>query len=900
MDQPHAMEISTLLHALQTRKEGLSKTEADLRLEKWGPNELQHKKHDGPLAIFFNQFKNPLILLLFAAGALSLALGDELEAIGIAAIILLNTLLGFHQEYKAEKALEALEKIAAPVCRVTRNGQIQHISAAKAVPGDILVLEEGDVVAADARLIEIILLKADESTLTGESVASEKTASKLQKDAAVSDQKNMVFSGTSVTYGKGKAVVTATGMNTQLGKIAQSLQQTKEEPSVLERQFRALIGQIGLLVGVMITGIIVAAAASGTLDSKTILLFALTLVVSTIPNSLPLVVTVSLSLGAKRLAAKNLLLKKLNAAESLGEVTIICSDKTGTLTKNEMTATRIYAFGQWFQVSGAGYETKGKIQGLNGAKSSELELPLRISAMCNNATLVQKDGFTAIEGDATEGALLVLAKKSGQKTYGFKRVGELPFDSDRKRMSVLVQTPQGKTHAYIKGAPDVLLKRCSRVWEGNDKNRILTDKDRKAITEANQAMASDALRVIGLAYRRLEKNEALTPTSENVEKDLIFVGLVGLIDAPREEVPEAISRCRQAGIKVMMITGDHAATAAAVGQKIGLLKQGQEVLEGRLLDEMTDAQLDARIEQVTIIARALPNQKLRIVESLKRKGHIVAMTGDGVNDALALKRADIGIAMGRTGSGVAKEVATAQLVDDNFATIVNAVEEGRNIYDKITKSARYLLSCNSGEIISAFIAILMFGKLALLPLQILLMNLLTDEFPALGLGTEPADKGIMQRPPRKPGKPPLTRHAIASILVFGAVMAAGTLFMFNAYQSTNLARAQTVAFTTLVMFQLFAVVSSRSSYPFNKINPFSNVNLTLGTWASFAIQVAVVHWAPLQAIFGTVALNLTDWAYIFSASAIGFLVMEASKVLFSDRGYAGLTEASQTIKPLTE
>jgi len=882
MPLPYESDVPAVLRELETSLDGLSDAEAAERLKQSGPNELEHKKNDGPLSIFLSQFKNPLILLLIVAGLLSLALGELLEALGIGIIILLNCALGFYQEYKAERALEALERIAAPQCRVLRNRHIRLIPASQVVPGDILVLEEGDVVAADGRLIECIMLKADESSLTGESQASEKTVAKAKPGVRVSDQKNMVFSGTIMTYGKGKAVVVATGMKTQLGQIAQSLQQTKEEPSVLERKFQQLIRQIGIIAGILVLAVVITATATGQIGPHTVVLFALTLLISTIPNSLPLVVTVSLSLGAKRLAGKNLLVKKLTAAESLGEVTIICSDKTGTLTKNQMTVTRIYVAGHWTEVTGSGYDTEGQLKPQPPLKPETLELPLRIGAICNNAKLAQQDGQPSIEGDPTEGALVVLAEKGRVALDGFERLSELPFDSDRKRMSVLVKGPDQKTYAYVKGAPDLLLMQCTRVWDGKQ-SRPLDAETKKRIKNAIAAMGRQALRVLGLAYKPMAGKTDATPDA--VENNLIFVGLVGMMDAPRDEVPDAIARCKKAGIRVMMITGDHAATAEAVGQKIGLLESGQEVLDGSQLDDMTDAQLDARIGRVAIIARALPIQKLRIVESLKRQGHVVAMTGDGVNDAPALKRADIGIAMGRTGTGVAKEVAKAQLVDDNFASIVNAVEEGRNIYDKIIKSTRYLLSCNSGEIISVFLAILLFGKLALLPLQILLMNLLTDDFPALGLGTEPADRGIMERPPRKPGTPPLTKPAIASILLFGAVMAAGTLFMFSQYQANDAAKAQTVAFTTLVMFQLFAAVSCRSSFPFTKINPLTNLNLTLGVWASFAIQILVVHWAPLQAVFGTVALSPTDWAYIFAAAAVGFLVMEASKVVFADHDY---------------
>ncbi len=876
----HALSAEDALKALKSDRQGLTKKEAKQRLEQYGENRLEKGGQVSVLSIFLSQFKGPLMLLLVLAGALSLFLGEALEAAAIFVILLLNALLGFHQEYRAERAIEALQKISAPEARVRRDASVMRIPASELVPGDILLLEEGDIVAADARIIQCAALRIDESSLTGESEPSDKNGRDAEEKTPVTGQTGMAFSGTVVTRGKAVAIVAATGMATELGKIAQSLEKSPTPPTPLERKFGQLTRQIGILAGVLIALVLVAGFAGGGLRAEELVLFALVLTVSTIPNSLPLVVTVSLALGAKRLAGQKMLVKRLNAAESLGAVTVICTDKTGTLTKSEMAVTRVWVDGAALEVSGSGYAPTGRFtQNGNEANVSALSLFFEAAAECNDAEWVETNGKPAIQGDPTEGALLVLAQKAGIKRgkTGHVRVAEWPFDSERKRMSVVAEK-QGRRIVFAKGAPDLLLDQCTHVQE-KGKIRKMGAADKKAILSANHDFAKDALRVLALAYR--EAGSGDTKTAEKTENGLVFLGLAGMMDAPRPEVPEAVARCHKAGIKIIMITGDHAATAEAVGRKIGLFRDGDAVVDGARIDALSDAELDGQMDRVRIIARALPIQKLRIVQSLQRAGHVVAMTGDGVNDAPALKKADIGIAMGITGTDVAKEVAGAQLVDDNFASIVNAVQEGRNIYDKILKSARYLLSCNSGEIISVFLAMFLFGKLALLPLQVLLMNILTDDFPAIGLGTESEDKGIMDRPPRPPGAPPLSQTAIASILLFGGVMAAGTLFMFSQYQSVDLAKAQTVGFTTLVIFQLFAVVSSRSAFVFNKMNLLTNPKLAVAVLASFIIQVAVVHAEPLQAVFGTVALSGLEWALILAAGVIGFLAMEAGKMLLA-------------------
>ncbi len=880
MNEYYAQKISDVIKLLKSSEKGLTKNEVEKRLSEFGYNELPKEKRFTVLIMLLNQFKDPLILLLIFAGFLSLLLHEVVESIAIFVIVLLNAILGFIQEYRAEKAIEALEKISAPTAKVLRDGNEQKILAREVVPGDILLLEAGDIVPADSRIIENSSLQINEASLTGESVPSKKVTEPFRLGTHVADQENMAFRGTVVTYGKGKSIVTSTGINTEFGKIASALKTTTSSETPLQIKFAQLAKQIGiicviLVIIVMITGIL------REMPFAKLILFSLALTVSTIPNSLPLVVTVGLSMGTKELAKKNMLVKKLPAAEGLGSVTIICSDKTGTITKNQMTVTDIFYDNKLIKVSGSGYEPKGNFfldgKQLNPAK---LELLFRIGYLCNNAKLSENEGKFEIIGDPTEGSLTVLGKKGkleDEEVHShFSFIEELPFDSDRKRMSVIFKNKiNKKTEAYVKGAPDLLLKACDKIIE-NGKIRKLTGKDREKILKMNDSFAGKALRVLALAYRELPDSKKYN--IDYVEKNLVFVGLVGMIDPPRDEVKDAIECCTEAGIKVMVITGDHAVTTKAVASQIGLFKEGDIVLTGDEIEKMSDEELDKKIEKIRIIARAMPIQKLRVVKALQKRGHIVAMTGDGVNDAPALKKANIGIAMGITGTDVAKEVSEMTLVDDNFATIVNAIETGRTVYDKLIKSAKFFLSCNFGEITSVLTAILIGFPLPLLPLQLLLMNMLTDNFPALGLGFESSEEGIMKRPPRNPKEKPLTSKTLFLIVVFGLTMGIGTLLMFMNYKDIDLNKAQTVAFTTLVMFQMFAVMSSRTLYPSLKhLNPFSNLWLLGAICLSISIQIAVIYWSPLQTIFGTVSLLAMDWLKIIGISSLGFIMMEISK-----------------------
>jgi len=870
----YALDQKEIFESLSSSDNGLKEKDIDDMLVQQGYNELNKEERSSVFKLFFNQFKDFLIILLLIATVISLLLGEVVDAIAIFAIVLLSAGLGFYQEYNAEKAIEALKKLSAPEAKVIRDGKEKKIPARGLVPGDVILLEAGDIIPADSRLIEAISLKIDESSLTGESVAIEKKIDKLKEGVKIADQKNMAFMSSIVTYGRGKAIVTNTGMNTEIGKIAKSLSSTKEVSTPLQKKFGQMAKQIGTAVLALVFIVFIAGYLRGGISITEMFMFSLSLAVAAVPSSLPAIVTIGLSMGTKTLASKNMIIKKLPAAESLGSATVICSDKTGTLTRNEMTVRKIYVNDEVIDVSGSGYKPEGEFS----VDAKKIDLLLKIGYLCNSAQLVKEKGRWNIIGDPTEGALVVLGKKGNVNVGGFSKVDELPFDSDRKRMSVIYGI-KGKRYAYVKGAPDLLLSKCDRIYV-NGKIRKLNSSDRKKILSKNEEFGSNALRVLGMAYKDVKSGSY---TIDNVEKGLVFVGLVGMIDPARQEVKKAIEECHDAGIKVIVITGDHAITTKAVAKEIGLFEDGDIVITGEDLDKMDDKELLHKIESIRIIARALPIQKSRVVSALKKKGHIVAMTGDGVNDAPALKKADIGIAMGITGTDVAKEVSKATLVDDNFATIVNAIEEGRNIYDKIIKSTRYLLSCNAGEIVAVFLSIILRFPLPMIPLQILLMNLVTDGMPALGLGVEPSDIDVMNRRPRNPKEYPLNKQMIMLIVVFGLVMGAGTLFLFNRYYSDSLVLGQTIAFTTLVMFEMFAVFGSRSLKAFKKLNPFTNKWLTMAVVSSILIQIGVIYFRPLQEVFGTMGLGVVHWLEIIGVSFLGFLVMEVSKKFIGSR-----------------
>jgi len=904
---------------LNSSDKGLSADEAKKRLKEFGYNEIEEKNKNTVFKILLNQFKNFLIILLLCAALISFFVGEPLEFYGIIAIIMLSITLGFFQEYRAEQAMDALKKISAPFATVKRDGKDMKIPARELVPGDIVILSEGDIVPADMRLIHSDSIEIDESSLTGESVPSRKSANILPSNSPIADQLNMTFSSTIVAKGDGIGIVTATDQNTEFGKIASSIEDIEDTATPLQIKFERMAKELTLIVLGLVAVVFIISIF--TIDKSNLewgkfiaglFIFSLSLAVAAVPSALAAIVTISLSRGANRLAAKNMIIKKLPAAESLGAVTVICSDKTGTLTKNQMTITKIFMSNKVVDVTGSGYVPVGEFYSgkkkLDRKELYRMELLFRTGYLCNDAKLVNNvnnntnsnssnnlsgnessgdagSSKWSIIGDPTEGALVVLAKKGGMDEKNieedFSKVQELPFDSDRKLMSSIFENYNAKkTESYVKGAPDCVLKLCTKIMI-NGKVRLLTKKDRDEILQKNNEFAEDALRVLALAYKDVSKIKKYEIS--NVEKDLVFIGLVGMIDPARDGVKEAIAQCDTAGIKVMMITGDHQATAKAIARQIGLLHDGDIVLTGTELDKLSDFELEQQIDNVRIIARALPIQKTRIVDALQKKGHIVAMTGDGVNDAPALKKADVGIAMGITGTDVSKEVAKTILVDDNFATIVNAISEGRNIYDRILKSTKYLLACNVGEVTAVFFAVLLAYPLPMITLQILLMNLLTDGLPALGLGSEKAEDDVMKHAPRNPKANPLTREMLLLIMIFGIAMGLGTLLAFHLFYQSNLKLGQTVAFTTLVMFEMFAVMSARSFASFKKMNPFSNKWLLFGIATSIAIQLIVIYTPFMQQVFGTVPLGWMEWLVIIGISSFGFIMMEVSKLFVKEK-----------------
>ncbi|GEA15066.1 ATPase [Moorella sp. E308F] len=893
----YQMSPDEALQVLQSDgQRGLAGAEARRRLEEAGPNQLKAKPKVPPYIIFLNQFQDFMVLVLLAATAVSAFLGEIADAITIVAIVVINAILGFIQEYRAERSLEALKEMAAPEARVRRDNEVRRVPAREVVPGDILLLESGDRVAADALLLKAVNLQADEAALTGESVPVHKVPGPLRGPVAVGDRRNMVHQGTVITCGRGEAVVVATGMNTEVGKIAGLLQEVEDEDTPLQKRLAAL-GRWLVLACLAICAAVVSIGTFRGEELYSMFLAGVSLAVAAIPEGLPAIVTVCLALGVQKMVQRQAIIRKLPAVETLGCVTVICSDKTGTLTQNQMTVRRVWAGGRSLMVSGTGYIPQGEYldQGRRVTVAGDLKMLLSIAALCNNAVL-QKAGLTiggwlrrnggreragegpknrnsgswSISGDPTEGALLVAAAKGGLWRERLEReeprVAEIPFDSGRKRMSVICRAGRG-LRAYVKGAPDVILDLCDRILV--DGRVLPLDAARRELIRAeNEAMAGQALRVLALAYRDLEAGAELN--GETVEKNLILVGLMGMLDPPRPEAAAAIRVCHQAGIKVVMITGDHQVTARAVARELGLPAGEGQVLNGRELETMTDAELAGVAPEINVYARVSPHHKLRIVRALKAGGHIVAMTGDGVNDAPAIKEADIGIAMGRSGTDVAREAAAMVLADDNFATIVAAVEEGRGIYDNIRKFIRYLLSCNIGEVFTMFVAVVSGLPLPLLPIQILWMNLVTDGLPAMALGVDNKEPGLMQRPPRPPGESVFARGLGRGMAVLGLQIGLATLavFILGLYLGDgDLLTARTLSFTTLVMAQLFAVFECRSEHlsPF-AAGYFSNPYLVLAVACSAAMQLLVLYIPLLQAVFKTVPLNSFHWGIVILAA----------------------------------
>jgi Ca2+-transporting ATPase len=890
------METKELMEALKASEQGLSEEEAKRRLQEFGPNELVEREGVSAFQIFLGQFKDVFVIMLLVAIAISAAIGEIIDASTIGVIVVLNAVVGFVQEYRSEKAMEAMKKLTAPKARVLRGGKEKIIPAREVVPGDIVLLEAGDRVPADGRLLEIVNLKTNEAVLTGESTPVGKITEVLDAKTPVADRKNSVFMATHVIYGRGKAVITSTGMSTEFGKIAEMVQAVEEEETPLKLKLARFAKKLGIIIVavcafIFILELIREASAENIVE---MFMTAVALAVSAVPEGLPAVVTVTLALGARDLAKRNAIIRRLSSAETLGATTVICSDKTGTLTKGEMTVRKIYVNGQMIEVTGVGYESKGDflINGtrLNPEEDASLELLLRIGTLCNNA---HYDG-QKILGDPTEGALIVAAAKAGMRKEEiegkYPRVREIPFTSERKRMTTIHRASDGRLFAYVKGAPEIVLERCTSVLRDSQPTK-LTERERKEILKMNETMASEALRVLGMAYKELPDTALKDFREENTESGLVFVGLMGMIDPPREEAKEANRLCEQAGIKAVMITGDHKLTATAIAKELGMLKS-DKVLTGAELDEMSDEELEKVVEDVSVYARVSPEHKLRIVKALKKKGHIVAMTGDGVNDAPALKYADIGVAMGITGTDVTKEAADMVLADDNFATIVKAVEGGRSIYDNIRKFSFFLIRSNFDEIAAVGTFALVGLPLPFLPAMILWINLVTDGGPALALSMDPPTEDLMKRPPRNPKEMILhgrflsiiasfLRQYAALILVFcwvWLVVGKGDFDLvlgqaaFGPYTVLN--KAQTMAFIESAICELVIVWNCRSEkHNAFKVGFFSNKFLLASVIIGGLLTVSLCYVPILQYMFHTVPLNLFDWVLILSVASSGFLLV---------------------------
>jgi Ca2+-transporting ATPase len=864
-------------------QQGLTPQEAAQRLQQFGPNELRKDQAVSPLALLAGQFGSLVIWVLIGAALVSAALGEVIDGIAILAIVVLNAVIGFVQEYRAERAVVALARLTAPRAREVRDGHAEVIAATEVVRGDILLLDAGDLVAADARLVDASALRTNEAPLTGESQPVEKQAGVCQPETPLAERHNMVFLGTSIAGGSGRALVVATGMDTEVGHIATLLETARSDATPLQRRLdqvarRLLWACLGIVVVVFALGLL------RTVAPFELFLSAVSLAVAAIPEGLPAVVTIALALGVQRMARRHALVRRLPAVETLGCAQVICSDKTGTLTVGEMTARKIVTSEGIVSVSGEGYSTAG-VFFANGVERTAAEAPLldnllRAAAACNDAEFRQQNTQPIAIGDPTEIALLVVAAKGGITRDAIEvempRLGTLPFDSERKRMTV-IRNRGGRAWAFVKGAPEVILERCVALRTAKEVT-ALTDSDRARMLQASALMAHDALRVLALAERPLDT----MADPEVIEQDLTLLGLVGLQDPPRAEVRDAVQRCKRAGIRTVMITGDHPDTAGAIARELGILEPEDAVVVGRELDRIDDQELAQRVPGIAVYARVTAEHKLRIVRAWKAQGAVVAMTGDGVNDAPALKEASIGVAMGLTGTEVTKEAAAIIITDDNFASIVAAVEEGRGIYDNIAKTLAYLLGGNVGELALMFIAAVVGWPLPLLPIQLLWINLVTDGLPALALATDPIDPGVLTRPPRRPEVQLVDWNFLKRIAFVGCLTAGVALsaFAYEWYIDNNLAHARDAAFSVLVIAELFRAFGARSdTRNVWQVGLLSNMQLVVIVLASFALQLAIHHLPALQALFGTTPISPVQCVAWLVLGSVPLLALELRKVL---------------------
>ncbi len=872
-------ELETLQN-LNTSRKGLSRQEVAERLKKFGQNRLSAKKKVSPLEIFFSQFKNNLILILIGAAFLVFFIyffgkdhdqSDLIEGGLILVIVLIITILGFVQEYKAEKAVEALKKLLAFNAKVVRDGASHQVDVSELVPGDIVVLEEGEKVPADIRLLDVSSLSTLEASLTGESTPVSKKVERLEEGLQIGDQKNMVFSSTVVASGRGLGVVVRTGDLTEIGKIASSVSEVKDEQTPIQKRLNEIGKTLGYIIlgicGVVFIFIVFFASEFAELDLfdriLTSFIASISLAVAAIPEGLPAVVTISLALGTQRMLKRNTLVRKLDSVETLGSIDVVCSDKTGTLTKNEMTVTQVYFDGSLFEVSGTGYEKSGEfIRAGEKVDPKELELLLRTGLICNDAEF--EDG--KLLGDPTEGSLLVSAAKAGLSGE-FERVKEIPFSSARKMMSVVLRE-DNQFVVYTKGAPEILIEHCQKIVSNGKEVELTEEKKKEVLLKVGQ-LANAALRTLGFAYKKSEQIE----DEQLLESDLVFIGLQGMIDPPRTEIEPLINSCNRSGIRTIMITGDHQATAEAVAHQVGI--EGKSI-SGAELDKLSESELEKVVQEIDIYARVSPDFKMKIIDILKKHGHIVAMTGDGVNDAPAVKRADIGIAMGITGTDVAKEASDMVLLDDNFSTLVAAIEEGRGIFTNIRKFVNYLLSCNIAEVLVVFVALMLFQHLPLTAIMLLWINVVTDGLPAVALGLDPAEKNIMSYSPKKYQEQILNKRLWFEMVVFGILLTVGVLGLYWHNIPEGLEEARAAAFVAIVIFELVRLLIIRADH---NTSLFSNVWLILAVVVSVLLQLMLVYTPALAKLFEIKHIDLFDWVYIIFGSFVLWVVFEAVRKL---------------------
>jgi P-type Ca2+ transporter type 2C len=883
----HEMRQEDIEQSLNTNYlEGLSTDDVAKRREQFGYNQLEEAEKQSALLLFFSQFKDFMVLVLLAATLISGLLGEYIDAIAIIAIVLINGFLGFFQERKAERSLQALKELSAPQVSVLRDGKWVKVVSKEVIIGDIIRFGSGDRIGADVRLIETNNLEIEESALTGESVPVTKSTNPVNgENMSLGDLENMAFMGTMVTRGNGIGVVTSIGMKTAMGQIADMIQKAETMITPLQRKLEEL-GKILISVALVLTALVVGIGVIQGHDMYTMFLAGVSLAVAAIPEGLPAIVTVALSLGVQRMIKKKAIVRKLPAVETLGCASVICSDKTGTLTQNKMTVTHLWSGGRTWTVTGTGYEPDGQFysgdQRVTPHSENALQQLLTFGMLCNHAELVTREENFVVDGDPTEGALLVAGLKAGLSRESLQKkftiVKEFPFDSTRKMMSIIVVDQNGKHFSVTKGAPDVLVgKSESILWEGRlqYKSAEIAQKVEVAISE----MSSNALRNIAIAYKPLNERSIEGIKENDIEEGVTFIGLQGMIDPPRPEVKQAVKECRAAGIKTVMITGDHILTAKAIAKQLGILKNKDRVLDGKALNHMEVHELEEIVEEVSVFARVSPEHKLKIVKALQNRGHVVAMTGDGVNDAPAIKSSDIGVAMGITGTDVAKESSSLVLLDDNFATIKSAIQEGRNIYENIRKFIRYLLASNVGEILVMLFAMILALPLPLVPIQILWVNLVTDGLPAMALGLDKPEDDVMKRKPRHPKEGVFARGLGWKVVSRGFLIGGVTLLAFMLSYKTHpdhLAYAQTVAFATLVMAQLIHVFDCRSDVSVFSRNPFGNMYLVWAVLSSLVLMLLVIYIPSLQPIFHTVPIVLKDWFLIIGLSSVPTFLLAGS------------------------